>query len=61
MKKLAEQIEEIKDEYRDVPREQLYRERLEAAGMQTLTQAVLDKDFETADKCIEIMERLSIV
>lgn len=61
MKNLVEQIEEFKDEYRDVPRGQLYRERLEAAGMQTLTQAVLDKDFETADECIEIMERLSIV
>lgn len=61
MKKLAEQIEEIRDEYRDVPRGQLYRERLEAAGMQVLTQSILDKDWENADEAIRIMERLSIV
>lgn len=61
MKKLAEQIEEVKSEYRDVPKGQLYLERVEAAGMQTLTQALIDKDFDVADKCIEVMERLSIV
>lgn len=40
---------------------QLYLERVEAAGMQVLTQSILDRDWRSADKCVEIMERLSIV
>lgn len=61
MKKLADQIEEVKDEYRDVPRGQLYLERVEAAGMQVLTQCILEKDWPSAREALGIMQELSIV
>ena len=48
-------------EYREVSPGELYLERVEAAGMQVLTQSILDKDWENADEAIRIMERLSIV
>lgn len=54
-------VDEFKAEYREVPHGQLYLERVEAAGMQILTQSILDKDWESADEAIRIMERLSIV
>ena len=54
-------MQELETEYREVPHGQLYLERVEAAGMQVLTQSILDKDWENADEAIRIMERLSIV
>lgn len=59
--KIDERIEPIKEEYRNIPHGQLYLERVEAAGMQVLTQSILDKDWDNADEAIRIMERLSIV
>lgn len=53
--------EELKSEYREEPHGQLYLERVEAAAMQVLTQAIIDKDWPSADHSIAIMERLSIV
>lgn len=53
--------EEMMTEYREVPHGLLYLERVEAAGMQVLTQSILDKDWDSADEAIRILERLSIV
>lgn len=53
--------EELKVEYREVPHGQLYLERVEAAAMGVLVKSINDKDFDSADHCIAIMERLSIV
>lgn len=39
----------------------LYLARVEAAAMQVLTEAVLDRAWQDADEAISIMERLSIV
>lgn len=61
MQTIDERLEQVKDEYRDVPRGLLYLERVEAAGMQVLTQSILDKDWDNADEAIRILERLSIV
>lgn len=54
-------MDKLETEYREVQPGQLYLERVEAAGMQVLTQSILDKDWSSADKCLELMERLSIV
>lgn len=56
-----QELEQLKGEYRDVPASVLYLERVEAAGMQVLTESILDKDWDNADEAIRIMERLSIV
>lgn len=61
MQTLDARFEPIKDEYREVPHGVLYLERVEAAGMQVLTQSILDRDWDNADEAIRIMERLSIV
>lgn len=58
---IDEELEQLKDVYRDVPHGVLYLERVEAAGMRVLTQSILDKDWDNADEAIRIMERLSIV
>lgn len=54
-------MEEIKSEYRDVPKGVLYLERVEAAGMQVLTQSILDRAWNDAKEVIGIMQELSIV
>lgn len=53
--------EELKTEYREVPPGQLYLERVEAAGMQVLTQSILEKDWQSAHEALGIMQELSIV
>lgn len=53
--------DKLETEYREVPHGQLYLERVEAAAMGVLVKSINDKDFDGADRCIEIMERLSIV
>lgn len=58
---IDEELEQLRDHYREVPHGVLYLERVEAAGMRVLTQSILDKDWESADEAIRIMERLSIV
>lgn len=40
---------------------QLYLERVEAAGMATLVQALLDKDIRTAWSVAKLLRYLSIV
>ena len=59
--KLSAQIEDVDGEYRDVPKMQLHLERLEAAGVQVLTQRILDKSWDDAEKCLELLERVGIV
>lgn len=54
-------LEKMETEFRDVQPGQLYLERVEAAAMGVLAQSILDKDFASADRCIEIMQVLSIV
>ncbi len=46
--------------YREVPSGQLYLERVEAAGMSTLTQALVDKDLRTAWAVAKLLRYLSI-
>ena len=54
-------VDKLETEWREVLNGQVYLERVEAAGMQILTQSILDKDWGSADEVIRIMERLSIV
>lgn len=54
-------VDKVDTEYLDPPRGQLYLDRVEAAAMGVLVKSINDKDFDGADRCVEIMERLSIV
>lgn len=58
---VTEQMQQVWADGQDFRAGQLYLERVEAAGMQVLTQSILDKDWANADEAIRIMERLSIV
>lgn len=51
----------IETEYREVPHGQLYMERVEAAGMGTLTKALNDGDITTAWDVARLLRFLSIV
>lgn len=55
------QDEQMSECWRDGENGKLYLERVEAAAMGVLVKAIIDKDFDSADHCVEIMERLSIV
>lgn len=52
---------EIEKEYREVPHGVLYLERVEAAGMGALTEALRDKDVKTAWSVAKLLRYLSIV
>lgn len=58
---MDENQESIKSEWREVPAGQLYLERLEAAGMRVMTQAVLDKEMDLAWNVASLLRYLSIV
>lgn len=53
--------EKMETEFREVPHGVLYLERVEAAGMAAMTEALRDKDVKTAWSVAKLLRYLSIV
>lgn len=53
--------DEVRTECREVPQGQLYLEQVERAAMGQLVECILNREFDMADRCVDLMVRLSIV